>query len=58
MKPGDKVKLIANSTGSVNEVGDIGIVEFVVEQLVKVNVEHRPNFGNLSAKKDLEIIND
>jgi hypothetical protein len=56
-KLGDQVKLIANTSGSDNEAGDVGIITEVDESVpdYRVQVEGGPDCANWSKEEDLEL---
>ena len=61
-KFGDKVRLVKNSTASVNCIGVVGIVEgfdtHPDKNIYKIQVEGNPNYGNWSDESDLELVVD
>lgn len=59
-KVGDKVRVIGNRCGSINQVGDEGIITEIEEsglaKSYKVSVEGRANIINWHGENELEII--
>jgi len=55
-KTGDKVKIVANRSGSSNQIGDIGIVGYDHSTNCVVDVEGRSKGGNCHYYDDLEFI--
>ena len=55
-KVGDKVKILKNTSASVNKVGDVGIVTEIKGLYPKVTVAGRENSGNMHYNCDLELI--
>ncbi len=57
MKIGDKVKILARSTGTVNQIGDIGIIVNIYDcTRIRVQVAGRSTTSNNSPIKDLELL--
>lgn len=54
-KVGDKVKIVKNTSASVNKVGDVGIVTEINGVHPKVTVAGRENSGNMHYSRDLEL---
>ncbi len=57
-KIGDQVKIIKNESGSINKVGDIGIIERVTSYNYEVLVKGNGQRGNFHIESDLELYND
>jgi hypothetical protein len=59
-KVGDKVRIINNTTGSSNKIGDEGIIVEIVfagdQRGYKVEVEGRLTVGNWSAQEDIQLV--
>jgi hypothetical protein len=59
-KVGDKVRIIDNTARSNNKIGDEGIIVEIVfagnKRGYKVQVEGRRTFGNWSAQKDIQLV--
>jgi hypothetical protein len=57
MEIGDRVKIISSDQGSVNEVGDKGIItEIDTDGTFRVLVEGRENWGNWHDDKEVMLI--
>ena len=55
----DKVRILRNSYGSCNEVGDIGVIKEISSLgSLKVFVEGRNNSNNWSHRDELELVVD
>lgn len=58
-KIGDKVKIVKNTSNSINTVGDVGVItEFHSsnKECVRVTVEGNTNYGNFHKFEDLEKV--
>ena len=55
-KIGDKVKIIRNTSGSNNKIGDIGTIKEVSNWNVKVLVPNTLDSVNYHVEEDLELV--
>ena len=53
-KLGDKVRLIANNSDSINKVGDVGIITEITEIDCRVEVDF--DYANWSPFHELELV--
>lgn len=54
-KIGDTVMVLGNECGSINEVGDTGIVT-IVDGSIQVQVKGKPNHTNWHTHKELKLV--
>jgi hypothetical protein len=55
-KVGDQVRLISNTTDSINKIGDVGIIVEITKIGCRVKVKGNFNSSNWSPFKDLELV--
>lgn len=58
LKIGDMVRLVGNTSGSHNNIGDIGMVTESFGKTFRVKVNGGPDTSNFSDEEDLELASE